>query len=187
MSMPIGKARPVEHIAPVDTSNTILKSFENLFLEHWPRVYSLLARMLGDRAEAEDVALETFMRLYQRPPTRDDNLAGWLARVATHLGLNALRSQKRRQFYEQTGGKLDWLEHQESTPAELFAEEEQRRRVRLVLSHMDTRNAQILVLRHSGYSYREIASALNLAPTSIGPLLVRAESDFERRYKELDS
>jgi RNA polymerase sigma-70 factor (ECF subfamily) len=38
-------------------------------------------------------------------------------------------------------------------------------------------------LRHSGLSYREVAGALNLAPASIGPLLVRAEREFEKRYR----
>jgi hypothetical protein len=34
-------------------------------------------------------------------------------------------------------------------------------------------------------AYKEIAATLNLSPTSIGPLLLRAERDFEKRYRAL--
>jgi RNA polymerase sigma-70 factor (ECF subfamily) len=40
----------------------------------------------------------------------------------------------------------------------------------------------LLVLRHSGLSYAEIAVALGLAPGSVGTLLARAETEFELRY-----
>jgi DNA-directed RNA polymerase specialized sigma24 family protein len=37
------------------------KSFDELFVEHWARVYDVLVRLVGDPAEAEDLALETFL------------------------------------------------------------------------------------------------------------------------------
>jgi len=56
--------------------------------------------------------------------------------------------------------------------------------VREVLAEMDQRQAQLLLLRHSGVSYREIAAALDMAPTSVGTLLARAEREFEKRYRQ---
>jgi DNA-directed RNA polymerase specialized sigma24 family protein len=38
-------------------------------------------------------------------------------------------------------------------------------------------------MRYSGMAYKDIAAILNLSPTSIGPLLLRAERDFEKRYR----
>jgi DNA-binding Lrp family transcriptional regulator len=40
-------------------------------------------------------------------------------------------------------------------------------------------------MRYSGMPYKEIAATLNLSPASIGPLLLRAERDFEKRYRAL--
>ena len=40
----------------------------------------------------------------------------------------------------------------------------------------------MLILRHSGLSYKEIAATLGLAPGSVGALLARAEKEFERLY-----
>lgn len=161
--------------------------FEAMFLEHWPRVYRLLYGLVGDPAEAEDLALETFFRLYQRHPLpgQDFNLGGWLHRVATNLGLHSIRGFQRRERYEMDAGKRALSDAPEERPAELLAQEEERRLARLVLAGMKEQQSQILVMRYSGMAYKEIARALGLSPTSIGPLLLRAEREFERRYSAL--
>lgn len=59
--------------------------FETLFQQHWTRVCETLYRLTGDMAEADDLALEVFMRLYRRPPSDRVNLAGWLYRIAMKM------------------------------------------------------------------------------------------------------
>ncbi len=173
----------------VETTSTesISSAFEALFQEHWAHVYRLLNRLVGDPAEAEDLALETFVRLYQRYTLRENesNPGGWLHRVATNLGLHSIRSWKRRERYELTAGKYALEESPEARPAEIMAQEEEHRLVRLALAQMNERQSQLLVMRYSGSSYKEIANALKLAPTSIGPLLLRAEREFEKHYRAL--
>lgn len=162
-------------------------SFEASFSEHWTSICRVLQRLVGDPAEAEDLALETFFRLYQRQPRGEAefNVGGWLYRVATNLGLQSIRGWKRREGYEQTAGRLALEETAEDGPAEIVAKEEERRLVRLALAGMNEGRSQLLILRHSGMSYKEIAGILRLAPTSIGPLLVRAEREFEKQYRAL--
>jgi RNA polymerase sigma factor (sigma-70 family) len=173
----------------VETASTesISSTFEALFQEHWAHVYRLLNRLVGDPAEAEDLALETFVRLYQRFPLRETefNPGGWLHRVATNLGLHSIRGWKRRERYEMAAGKYALEETPEVRPAEILAQEEERHLVRLILAQMNERQSQLLVMRYSGLSYKEIANALGLAPTSIGPLLLRAEREFEKQYRAL--
>jgi RNA polymerase sigma-70 factor (ECF subfamily) len=41
-----------------------------------------------------------------------------------------------------------------------------------------------LILKHSGCSYAEIATALGIAPGSVGTLLTRAEQAFEQLYQK---
>ena len=173
--------------AETASTDSVSAAFEALFMEHWARVYRLLYRLVGDPAEAEDLALETFMRLYQRYPPRDGefNLGGWLHRVATNLGLHSIRSWKRRERYEMAAGKYALEDAPEAQPALILAQAEERRLVRLALSRMNERQAQLLVMRHSGSSYKEMAETLELAPTSIGPLLVRAEREFAKQYRAL--
>ncbi len=196
MAMAIKKNHaPSSPAQPVETSAAgTPRKFEDLFLEHWPQVYGLLLRLVGDHAEAEDLALEAFLRLYQRegnhkPPAQGENnldVGGWLHRVATNLGLNAIRGWKRRQRYEIESGKVELVENAPSSPAEVFAAGEERQRVRLILSQMEPRQAQLLILRHSGRSYQEIGAALQVPVTSIGTLLARAENEFARRFRAAD-
>jgi RNA polymerase sigma-70 factor (ECF subfamily) len=162
-------------------------SFETLFHEHWAHVYRALLRLVGDPAEAEDLALETFFRLYDRPPAAapELNVGGWLHRVATNLGLHSIRSFKRREHYELTAGRGALETAPNLQPAELLEGEEKRRMARLALAAMNPRQAELLALRYSGASYKEIAAALGTSSTSIGPLLLRAEHEFEKRYRAL--
>ena len=162
-------------------------AFEDLFLQHWEKVYGVLFRLTGDRAEAEDLALETFLRLWQRPPAQEQTLAGWLYRVATNLGYNALRSAGRRSRHELDAGMEALATDTVSpNPAKEAERSEDRQRVQQILQQMQARQAQLLILRHSGLSYQEIADALNVAPASVGTLLVRAEKEFIRLYEKGD-
>jgi RNA polymerase sigma factor (sigma-70 family) len=186
-AMKARKAVPVDSQAGTGETSPAARSFEELFLEHWNAIYRLLARMTGDPAEAEDLALETFYRFYQRPPKPGEgyNPGGWLYRVATHLGLHAIRSTKRREHYEMTSGKGALQEDPRDRPAELLESKEEQRLARATLARMNPRHARLLILRYSGLAYKDIAKALRLSPTSIGPLLVRAEGEFEKVYRAL--
>jgi RNA polymerase sigma-70 factor, ECF subfamily len=178
-----GKTRQYDSSPDAQTA-ALDPSFEEIFLTHWAQVYNLLVRLVGDPAEAEDLAQEAFLRLHDHPPKESTgwNPGGWLYRVATHLGLDSIRGWKRRERYELDAGK-DALDHSPTfSPAEILMRKEERRHVRQVLSEMSPRAAQLLVLRYSGLSYQEIAAVSGVAPTSIGTLLLRAEKEFERRY-----
>lgn len=159
-------------------------AFETIFREHWPRIYGVLFRLVGDSAEAEDLALEVFWRLYRRPPPTGENPAAWLYRVATNLGFNALRARKRRERYEQQAGNLALEIHPAPNPLVEVERAEERRGVRETLSRLEPRSAQMLVLRAAGLSYAEISVALKIAPGSIGTLLARAEREFEQQYQK---
>jgi len=156
--------------------------FEAAFAEHYARVYGVLFRLLGDRAQAEDLCVETFWRLWERAPRRQENLGGWLYRVAMRLGYNALRAAHRRERYELQAGHAALELNTPPEPSRLVEQQQERAQVRAVLAGMKERDAQLLILRHSGFTYREIAEALGVAPGSVGTLLARAEEAFEQRY-----
>jgi RNA polymerase sigma-70 factor (ECF subfamily) len=159
--------------------------FEDLFQEYWSRVCRVIYRVVGDWDEAEDLAIDTFWRWYKHPPNRQDNPGSWLYRVATNLGLNALRARKRRQYYEEQAG-VQALERSATDTAASVAQSLEEQRVRAALAKLKPRSAQLLILRHSGQSYAEIAAAIGVAPGSVGTLLVRAEQEFEKVFTSLE-
>lgn len=170
------------------SDHTKQADFEAVFASHWNRIYGLLFRLVGEHAEAEDLALEVFWRYYQRPPADQgaQKLGGWLYRVALRLGYNALRAQRRRQRYEQSAGRKALLEHRPFDTEGQVEQAERRQQVRHVLAQMKPRAAQILILRNAGCSYAEIAATLEVAPGSVGTMLNRAEAEFQRRFEQVE-
>lgn len=160
--------------------------FEALFQEHWPRLYGVLFRLVGDHDEAEDLALETFWRLYDQRPSlaNEPQINGWLYRVATNLGFNALRARKRRQHYEEQAGHQALDQAMSVNPVAEFERDQEREQVRRTLAGMKQRSAKLLILRYSGFSYAEIAATLAVAPGSVGTLLSRAEEEFAASYSK---
>ena len=154
--------------------------------QYWSRVCRTLYQLVGSWDEAEDLALEVFYRLHQRPPADLTVVGSWLYRVATHVGLNALRARKRRAKYEGVAGRYHLERRSAVDPATELERKETQSRVRAVLANMRLRSARLLFLRYLGLSYAELAEALDLAPGSVGKLLSRARKEFERRYRALE-
>lgn len=161
-------------------------AFEAAFAEHYGRVYGVLFRLLCERAAAEDLTVETFWRLWRHAPATSENLGGWLYRVALRLGYNALRADRRRARYELEAGTAALEISAPPDPARAMELAEERARVRAALKQLPERDAQLLMLRQAGLSYKELAAALGVAPGSIGTLLHRAEAAFERVYGPAD-
>ncbi len=154
-------------------------SFEALFERHYDLVYGVLFRLTGTRAEAEDLAQEVFLKLYEHPLRHGDNVAGWLYRVAVNTGYNALRASQRRAHREQLAADpAEWT----ATPEDAVSQREMLRDVRAALARIPPRAAKLLILREMAFSYREMAAMVGVAPGSVGTLLARAQKAFEEAY-----
>src|SRR5687767_375107 len=77
-------------------------AFAEIVRRYGSVVYATGRRVLRDRAGAEDVTQETFLRLMRSPDRCSQSLGGWLHRLATRLALDALRSERSRRRREQT-------------------------------------------------------------------------------------
>ena len=164
-------------------------AFEEAFRRHYPAVYRVLLRLTGSPEEAEDLAQEVFLRLHQRPLAIETdgevNLAGWLYRVASNTGFNALRSRRRGWRRALRWWKLERpLTGEVAGPAREAERQEMVDEVRQALLKLKERDRTALILRYSGVSYAEIAAAIGIKPTSVGTTLVRAERALRLAYRE---
>ena len=171
----------------VTTRGSTREHFENLFVAHYSRIVAVLQRMLGDRGHAEELASEVFLKLYRQPLAEwpDGNVPGWLYRTATNLGIDALRAAARRNRLEQAAATGERHNQIGENGLEQMLRAERQQRVRAVLADMKPAQAQLLLLRASGHSYKELAGALDVEAGSVGTLLIRAEAAFEQRYREV--
>lgn len=71
-------------------------AFEQIVRRYQRPVISLIVRMIGDRAQAEDLAQETFVKAFRNLESFDSTrrLSSWLFRIAHHTALDALRRRK---------------------------------------------------------------------------------------------
>ncbi len=155
--------------------------FVELFNAHFTRLYRYLDRLSGEPELAADLAQEAFVKLYQRgaPPDRPE---AWLITVATNLFRNA-RTKRSRQARLMTAARAaDVLSDPPRSPAQGADPSAARARVRSAIDQLGERDRQLLLLRAEGYSYRDIAAALDLHEGSVGTLLARAKRAFRSVY-----
>jgi len=156
--------------------------YRRIFAEEYARLFRHLARLTGEPEAAADHAQEALLRLYQRGAWPLD-VRAWLVSVAHNLVRDAHRAKRRRgRLLDEKAPLLEPASPE--APDVALAARERRKRVRRALERISERDRHALLLRHEGYSYREIAAALDYASTGIGKLLVRASRAFRAAYEE---
>ncbi|MBV9662031.1 MAG: sigma-70 family RNA polymerase sigma factor [Acidimicrobiales bacterium] len=147
-------------------------SFEVFYRKNYAPVVRLAASVLGDQHVAHDVAQEVFIAAHERFRGDVDRAPGWVKVAAVHTALNLLRGDRRRV-------RRHWLTASELSvpgPEDAVLHKEAVQELRAALSRLSTRASTVLVLRHGGMSYVEIADALDVKVGQVGTLLRRAES-----------
>jgi RNA polymerase sigma-70 factor (ECF subfamily) len=168
-----GPARPA--------GDSDLIGFEAFFRGHYGAVVHLAQSVVGDFQQAQDVAQDVFVAAYRRfPGDHERAAAGWVRVAAVHTALNLIRAERRREKRQQLAGPA---RSGDRSPEDTVIAREARAELRLVLSRLPRRTAAVLVMRHGGMSYVEIADSLGVKVGTVGTLLRRAESALR---KEMD-
>ena len=153
--------------------------FERLFVQEYAKVVAIAYRVLADRTAAEDVAQEVFLKFHRSFSPDSERASGWLHAAAVHSALNVLRGERRRARRE-SAHALDPVQTSIANPEKVIEEAEGRREVRRALRKLAPRAAALLMLRHSGLSYAEVATALGIKVGNVGTLLRRAEDALRK-------
>ena len=162
---------------------TFREQFVGLFEAHYRRLFRYLNRLTGDGELAADLVQEAFIRLHDRGSV-PDTPGPWLISVAMNLLRNESGTRRRRSRLL-TVGRAERA-HSESAPLpdEQLLHRETARQVRGAIDGMTERDRHLLLLSAEGYSYREIALALELHEGSVGVLLARARRAFRETYEK---
>jgi RNA polymerase sigma-70 factor (ECF subfamily) len=158
-----------------------LGAFETLVRRHERRVYRLLLRMLGNPAEAEEVAQETFLNLHRHGHRfrHEARFSTFVYRVAANAALNRRRALGRGHAREQALARqhadgID-LPSQPQDPEAALVGAEVRARVQAALVELSPALRLPLVLYDiEGLPYGEIARVLELAEGTVKSRIHRA-------------
>ncbi len=161
------------------------RAFEELVRTQQHRVYGLALRMLGDAAEAQDVAQEAFLRAHRglaefrgdaRPST-------WLYAIASRLCLNRLARSERRlaRHGEET---LARLPDARPGPDQALEREELEEALHRAIAELPDERRIVVVLRDvEGLAYEEIAEILELPVGTVRSRLHRARFDLKEKLE----
>ncbi len=154
--------------------------FETLFAREYRGVLSVARRIVGSAA-AEDVAQEAFAAFLRNGPPEEAHARNWLYRVAVHRALDLLQRDRNRSARELRVTNVETP----AQPDEMLEQRETRTTVQRALRELKPRDATVLLLRHSGFSYREISVAINVPVERVGVLLIRAEAAFKKELNRV--
>ena len=135
------------------------------------RIVAYAFRMLGDRAEAEDVAQETFLRLWRRADQwrAEAPLIHWLHRVAYNLCIDRLRKKKPLSL-DVTDEPADPAQN----PAAALAGRQLGEAVRAAIQGLpDRQRAAIVLVHQEGLGNIETAAIMDLSVEAVESLLAR--------------
>lgn len=160
--------------------------FGRLVVRYQDRVFNTCLRIVGDRAEAEDLTQEAFMKAFASIDRFDGRASfyTWLYRIAVNLCLSARRKNSRRACssdagWTHSGGGQEGgdrsLAVEGPTPLEEASRAEQHRHVLAALAELDDEHRTVVVLRDiESLDYAEIAETLNVPTGTVKSRLHRA-------------
>jgi RNA polymerase sigma factor (sigma-70 family) len=168
---------------PADmTAHAFDAEFRATFTARFPEIFRVVDRYLGDASLAADIAQETFVRLYRRGAMPND-VRSWLVSVALNQARDEQRKTARRLRLLRRRAPDEHLGDAAPSPEDDVLSAERRMQVRRALEKLPPRERAMLLLREEGYSYREVADALDIVETSVGTLLARAKAAFRVAFE----
>ena len=157
-----------------DESSASQETLE-LFQVHGAALYRFARVVLREPQDAEDVVQTAFLRLLHHLRRGGDrtNLTGWLFTVTANLCRDQLRRRTRWSPWLPEHDRLMTAppDLQGGDPQQLFLD---------TIRTLAPRDRMLLALRAQGLSYREIAAAARIRETSVGRLLARAMTRWQR-------
>jgi RNA polymerase sigma-70 factor (ECF subfamily) len=170
-------------------------SFNYLAEKYHRPIFHFLFRMVRNQAIAEELAQETFLRVYRSRESyrAEARFTTWLYRIATNLAVNHARDTRHeraaRTIYldapdEETGTTPDVADDEPTAEQGMLRDE----RVKAIRAHVmalpERQRMAVLMHKYQGMDYREIGEVLKLSESATKSLLFRAYQTLRDKLKD---
>ncbi len=173
-------------------------SFRVLLEKHRNPVIHFVYRMVQERAVAEELSQEVFLRVYRSRSSYEPTarFTTWLFRIATHLALNWLRDGKHERSHQRLDAARD-SEQEGGMPAREVSDRkpsvEQRmvyqtrlQEVRDAIALLpEKQRAAVLMHKYEEMEYSQIANVLECSESAVKSLLFRAYETLRARLAHM--
>jgi len=162
-------------------------AFEILVRRHQVSVLNLIYRFIGKRAQAEDLAQDVFIRVWQAAKSYEPRakFSTWIYRITANLCLNELKSAGRKKLIpyfpgeEGKEGGFETISDESPSAEERLLAEERIRQISDALQSLPEKQRMALILkRYDDLSYQEISKILGCSVSAVESLLVRAKKNL---------
>ncbi len=167
-------------------------SFEQLVICYQTQVYNLALRMVGNDADAQDLAQEAFVRAWRALASFQfsSQFSTWLYRLTSNICIDFLRAQKKRTtisltvLQEEDGSQWD-MRDPKPLPEEQMMVQEEREVLLAAIASLDIAYRQILLLRVvDGCSYQQIGKILGIREGTVKSRLARAREQLRKNLTQ---
>ena len=139
-----------------------------------PVVYTQAFRMLGDRAEAEDITQDSLLRLWHAAPdwqAGQAKVTTWLYRVTSNLCIDKMRKSNR-----QSSDAVPEMPDDGPDMERRLQDRARAQALRAALSDLPDRQKQAMVLRHlEGLSNPDVAQIMQISVEAVESLMSRGK------------
>lgn len=170
------------------------ESFRLLVEQHQRQVINICFRFVHDRAEAEDLAQETFIEIH-RSISRfrgQSSLSTWIHRIAVTKSLDFVRKRSRQ---KRGGGVQPPVRLDDSTgdipgpdsaePDKILELQERREILKRALAGLPkTQHAAFVLSKYDGMSSKDVAATMNTSVSSVESLVHRAKLYLQKSLRE---
>ena len=156
------------------------EALDALYRRHAPRVYSVVRRLTGDDAQAEDAAQETWLRAIRAlPDFRGQAMfSTWLHRIAVNCALYGRRKRERNRLREME--LPETIPERGPVPRPLL-----RMQLETAIDALPDGMRRVLVLHDvEGYTHEEIGELLGIAPGTCKSQLFKARAKLRARLRQ---
>lgn len=167
------------------------RAFGTLVERHQFRVVGTVAKMLGGEADAEDIAQQVFIRVWQSAPRYSPSakFTTWLLTITRNLVFNEMRRRQRARLVPLDPGDADRapVGHADasarSAPEEIAERELQEAISAAIAALPEAQRTAVILRRFDNMPYEEIAKVLGTTVPSVKSLLFRARNDLRDRLR----
>ena len=166
-------------------------AFEELVEIHQNSVIGTVAKMLGNPAEAEDIAQQVFVRVWKSAGRYEPQakFTTWLFTITRNLVFNEVRRRKRKPAISMEEREDDFhqveADLRTASPSEAALQNELESAVDEAIARLPEKQRLAVVLRrHEEMPYEEIGKVIGLTVPAVKSLLFRARSQLKEDLKK---
>ena len=164
-----------------------------LLARHRRPVIQFLYRMVRNRAIAEELAQNVFLRVYRSRTSYEPTakFTSWLFRIATHVALNWLRDRRHEANQLSLSATPEWeverqIPDRRPTADQVLIHDVKLEEIRRAIAELpDRQRAAVIMHKYEELEYTQIAAALNCSPQTVKSLLFRAYNSLRVRLAHL--